>query len=112
MFGSLSNSFATIDTFLSLACSKQAPQKSAASAPQRNCNCSRPWDGERLSSEALDRIGALYDIETQITGKTAGDRLTIQQANRKPKVEAFRALGARSGCSPVPTAGPRHSPVP
>jgi transposase len=57
-----------------------------------------------IAREALDRIGALYDIEAQITGKTAGERLTIRQANSKPKVEAFRTW-AEAQLTRLPTKG-------
>jgi transposase len=51
------------------------------------------WIGTKsqIAREALDRIGALYDIESQITGKTAQIRLAARQAQSKPKVEAFHA---------------------
>ena len=41
--------------------------------------------------EALDRIGALYDIEREIAGRPADIRLAVRQQHSKPKVEAFRA---------------------
>jgi transposase len=44
-----------------------------------------------IAREALDRIGALYDIEAKITGQNADERLAVRQAQSKPKVEAFRA---------------------
>ncbi len=44
-----------------------------------------------IAREALDRIGALYDIERTITGQPADVRLAARQAHSKPKVEAFRA---------------------
>lgn len=47
--------------------------------------------GSEIAREALDRIGALYDIERDITGKPAEIRLAARQAHSLPKVEAFRA---------------------
>jgi transposase len=44
-----------------------------------------------VAREALDRIGALYDIERTITGQPAEVRLAARQAHGKPKVETFRA---------------------
>jgi len=51
------------------------------------------WVGTKsgIAREALDRIGALYDIESQITGKSAQIRLAVRQAQSRPKVEAFHA---------------------
>jgi transposase len=43
-----------------------------------------------IAREALDRIGALYDIEAQISGKSAAERLAVRQAHSRPKVEAFK----------------------
>ena len=43
-----------------------------------------------IAREALDRIGALYDIEANITGQSADERRAVRQAQSKPKVEAFR----------------------
>jgi transposase len=44
-----------------------------------------------IAREALDRIGALYDIERKIAGQSAGIRLATRQDHSRPKVEAFRA---------------------
>jgi transposase len=44
-----------------------------------------------IAREALDRIGALYDIERSIAGQPAEIRRAARQAHSKPKVEAFRA---------------------
>jgi transposase len=44
-----------------------------------------------IAREALDRIGALYDIERTLTGQPAEVRLAARQTHSKPKVEAFRA---------------------
>ena len=41
--------------------------------------------------EALDRIGALYDIEREITGQSADLRLAARRKHSRPKVEAFFA---------------------
>jgi transposase len=43
-----------------------------------------------IAREALDRIGALYDIELQITGQTADVRCSVRQTHSRSKVEAFR----------------------
>ena len=48
-----------------------------------------------IAREALDRIGALYDIEREITGRSADMRKAVRQENSKPKVEAFRAWAER-----------------
>lgn len=44
-----------------------------------------------VAKEALDRIGALYDIERKITGMSAARRLAVRQKESRPRVEAFRA---------------------
>jgi transposase len=51
------------------------------------------WTGtnSQIAREALDRIGALYDIERKIAGQPAEVRLAARQEHSKPKVEAFRA---------------------
>jgi transposase len=46
--------------------------------------------GSAIAREALDRIGALYDIERSISGQPAEVRRTVRQEQSKPKVEAFR----------------------
>jgi transposase/uncharacterized protein YukE len=48
-----------------------------------------------IAREALDRIGALYDIEREITGRPADLRKAVRQEKSKPKVEAFRAWAER-----------------
>ena len=48
-----------------------------------------------IAREALDRIGALYDIEREISGKPADVRLAVRQKESKPKVEAFRDWAER-----------------
>jgi len=50
------------------------------------------WTGTKseIAREALDRIGKLYDIEREIAGRPAEDRLAVRQARSKQKVEAFR----------------------
>jgi transposase len=47
--------------------------------------------GSAIAREALDSIGALYDIERSITGQPADVRRAVRQEQSKPKVEAFRA---------------------
>ncbi len=51
------------------------------------------WDKTKsaITREALDRIGALYDIEREITGRPADIRLAARQKHSAPKVEAFFA---------------------
>lgn len=44
-----------------------------------------------IAREALDRIGALYDIERDIAGRPADVRLVTRQKHSKPKVEELRA---------------------
>ncbi|MEN8749663.1 IS66 family transposase [Marivita sp.] len=48
-----------------------------------------------IAREALDRIGALYDIERKITGCSAKQRKAVRQEKSKPKVEAFRVWAER-----------------
>ena len=43
-----------------------------------------------IAREALDRIGALYDIEAQISGRSAADRHAVRQEHSRPRAEAFR----------------------
>jgi transposase len=51
------------------------------------------WDKTKsaIAREALDRIGALYDIEREINGQPAEIRLAARQKHSAPKVEAFFA---------------------
>jgi len=44
-----------------------------------------------IAREALDRIGALYDIEREITGQSAEQRKAVRQKLSGPKVEAFKS---------------------
>jgi len=44
-----------------------------------------------IAREALDRIGALYDIEREINGCSADIRLSARQKHSAPKVAAFFA---------------------
>ena len=48
--------------------------------------------GSPIAREALDRIGALYDIEREITGQAALHRQEVRQAHSRPRADAFRAL--------------------
>jgi hypothetical protein len=43
-----------------------------------------------IAREALDRIGALYDLEAQISGRSAAERHAIRQEHSRPRAEAFR----------------------
>lgn len=51
------------------------------------------WTSDKsgIAREALDKIGALYDIERDINGRSAGDRLAARQELSAPKVAAFFA---------------------
>lgn len=42
-----------------------------------------------LAKEALDRIGALFDIERTIAGKPAAHRRDVRQRTAKPKIDAL-----------------------
>lgn len=57
-----------------------------------------------IARDALDRIGALYDIEREINGRPAEDRRAIRQDLSKPKVEAFKAW-AETQLSRIPGKG-------
>jgi transposase len=46
--------------------------------------------GSPLAKDALDQIGALYDIERAITGQTAARRQEVRQIQSRPRAEAFR----------------------
>jgi len=50
------------------------------------------WTATRseIAREALDRIGAFYDIEREITGRPPDERQVVRQARGRPKVEAFK----------------------
>ncbi len=50
------------------------------------------WKGTKsaIAREALDQIGALYDIEREIAGQSAELRRAVRQEKSKPKVDAFR----------------------
>ena len=43
-----------------------------------------------IAREALERIGALYDIEREITGRLLDERHAARQARSRPKVDAFK----------------------
>ncbi len=47
--------------------------------------------GSAIAKEAIDRIGAVYDIEREITGTSAENRHAVRQKESKPKVVAFKA---------------------
>ena len=47
--------------------------------------------GSAIAKEALERIGVLYDIERQINGQAAEQRLAVRQERSRPKVEALKA---------------------
>jgi len=64
------------------------------------------WDKTKsaIAREALDRIGALYDIEREITGRPADIRLAARQTHSASKVAAFFAW-AESQLSLIPGKG-------
>jgi hypothetical protein len=47
-------------------------------------------DKSEIARDALDRIGALYDIERSITGQSTEARLAVRNGLSKPKVAAFK----------------------
>ena len=47
--------------------------------------------GSEIAREALERIGALYDIEAQINGRSADERYAVRQAHSRLKVKVFKA---------------------
>lgn len=57
-----------------------------------------------IAREALDRIGALYDIERDINGQPPEIRLAARQKQSKPKAEAFR-LWAEAQLTRIPGKG-------
>lgn len=57
-----------------------------------------------IAREALDRIGALYDIERDIAGKPADIRLAARQKHSRPKVEALR-VWAEAQLTRIPGKG-------
>jgi hypothetical protein len=44
-----------------------------------------------LAAEALDRIGRLYGIETEIRGKPPDDRKTVRQTRAGPELDALQS---------------------
>ena len=57
-----------------------------------------------IAREALDRIGALYDIERDIAGQPADVRLAARQKRSKAKVEALR-IWAEAQLTRIPGKG-------
>ena len=47
--------------------------------------------GSPIAEEALTRIGALYDIERRIHGRSPEERLAVRDEYSRPRVEAFHA---------------------
>ena len=47
--------------------------------------------GSAIATEALERIGELYDIEREIAGKPAAVRRAVRQKESKPRVAAMKA---------------------
>lgn len=64
------------------------------------------WIGGKsgIAREALDRIGAIYDVEKQIAGKAAHMRLAARQSQSRPIVEAFHAW-AQAQLAKIPAKG-------
>lgn len=69
------------------------------------------WTGTKseIARKALDRIGALYDIEREITGCSAEERRRVRQTRTRPLAEDFKAwaetqLGRVSGKSALAKA--------
>ena len=69
------------------------------------------WTGTKseIAREALDRIGALYDIEREIIGCSAEERRRVRQTRTRPLAEDFKAwseaqLGRVSGKSALAKA--------
>jgi hypothetical protein len=48
-------------------------------------------NGSPIAKEALDKIGALFDIERAIAGKPPGQRKAVRMAKAKPKLDALAA---------------------
>lgn len=48
-------------------------------------------NGSEIAKEALDRIGALYDVEAAINGMTPGERCRERQTRSRPIAEALKA---------------------
>ena len=44
-----------------------------------------------IAAEALDRIGRLYGIETEIRGRPPDERTAVRRARAGPELEALRA---------------------
>ena len=57
-----------------------------------------------IAREALDRIGALYDIERDIAGQPADIRLAARQKHSKSRVDAFR-VWAEAQLTRIPGKG-------
>lgn len=57
-----------------------------------------------IAREALDRIGALYDVERDIAGQPADIRFATRQKHSKPKVEALR-VWAETQLTRIPGKG-------
>ena len=57
--------------------------------------------GSAIAKEALDRIGALYDVERDINGWPAETRRAVREERSRPIAEAFRAwCAAQLECLP------------
>jgi hypothetical protein len=48
-------------------------------------------NGSEIAKEALDRIGALYDVEAAINGITPDERRRERQVRSRPIAEALKA---------------------
>jgi transposase len=58
-----------------------------------------------IAIETLQRIGALYEIEARVRGKTAAERLAVRQAESKPLVDALR-IWFDAQIAKLPARGP------
>ena len=57
-----------------------------------------------IAREALERIGALYDIEAAINGQPRDVRHAVRQKQSRPKVEAFAPV-VRARLNRIPGKG-------
>ncbi len=75
-----------------------------AAPPRRDFHDIWTSNKSEIACEALDRIGALYDIEREIAGQPADIRLATRQKQSKPKVEALR-VWAEAQLARIPGKG-------
>src|SRR5277367_6299964 len=58
-----------------------------------------------IATETLQRIAALYEIETRVRGKSAADRLAVRQVESKPLVTELR-IWFEAQIAKLPARGP------